>query len=185
MVQLWNWLDWILALVVLFSVVSGAGEGLTKGLIGLASLIMGLAVAAAGYHSLGDTLGPVIHSHDLAYGLAFFALFVLVLIVGGLVAHLAEKLVNTAGIRWLDRLLGLLFGLLRGVIVDAIIVMALLAFAIKPDAVRRSRLAPKVMDGSRALAALMPPELRTQFDAGLAALERGLVNAGERTRRQE
>ena len=185
MVQLWNWLDWILALVVLFSVVSGAGEGLTRGIIGLASLVVGLAVAAAGYHSLGDTLGAFIHSHELAYGLAFFALFVLVLIAGSLVARLAQKLVNTAGIRWLDRLLGLLFGLLRGIIVDAVIVMALLAFAIKPEAVRRSQLAPKVMDGSRALAALMPPELRRQFDAGLAALERGLVNAGERTRGQE
>ena len=185
MVQLWNWLDWILALVVLFSVVSGAGEGLTKGIIGLASLIVGVAAAAAGYHSLGDTLGSLVHSRELAYGLAFFTLFVLVLIVGALVARLTEKLVNTAGIRWIDRLLGLFFGLVRGMIVDAVIVMALLAFAIRPAAVRRSQLAPKVMDGSRALAALMPPELRRQFDAGLAALERGLVSAGERTREQE
>jgi len=185
MVQLWNWLDWVLALVVLFSVASGAGEGLTKGIIGLASLIVGLAVAASGYHSLGETLGSIIHSHELAYGVAFFTLFVLVLIIGGLVARLAEKLVNTAGIRWLDRLLGLVFGLLRGVIVDAVIVMALLAFAIKPEAVRQSQLAPKVMSGSRAMAALMPPELRRQFNAGLEALERGLVKTGERAREQE
>jgi membrane protein required for colicin V production len=185
MVQHWNWLDWILALVVLFSVVSGAGEGLTKGIIGLASLVVGLALAAAGYHSFGDALGSLIHSRELAYGVAFFTLFVLVLIVGSLVARLAEKLVNTAGIRWLDRLLGLFFGLLRGIIADAVIVMVLLGFAIKPEAVRQSQLAPKVMDGSRALAALMPPDLRRQFDAGLAALERGLVKAGERTRGQE
>src|SRR5215469_11762465 len=99
MVQLWNWLDWMLALVVLFSVASGAGEGLTKGVIGLASLVVGVAVAAAGYHSLGNTLGSFIHSPDLAYGLAFFTLFVLVLIAGALVGRLAEKLVNTAGIR--------------------------------------------------------------------------------------
>lgn len=185
MVQFWNWLDWVLALIVLFSVLSGAGEGLTKGIIGLASLIVGVAVAAAGYHSLGDSLGSLIHSPELAYGLAFFALFVLVLIIGGLVAGAAEKLVKTAGIRWLDQLLGLFFGLLRGVIVDAVIVMALLAFAIKLEAVRRSQLAPRVMSGSRALAALMPPDLRREFDAGLEALQRGLVKAEQRTRQQE
>jgi len=185
MVQLWNWLDWIMALVVVFSVLSGAGEGLTKGIIGLASLIVGVAVAAAGYHSLGDALGSFVHSRELVYGLAFFSLFVLVLIIGGLVARAAEKLVNTAGIRWLDRLLGLFFGLLRGIIVDAVIVMALLAFSIKPEAVRGSQLAPKVMSGSRAMAALMPPELRRQFDAGLEALERGLVKTGARAREHE
>jgi membrane protein required for colicin V production len=185
MMQLWNWLDWILALVVLFSVLSGAGEGLTKGIIGLASLIVGVAVAAAGYHSLGDSLGSLIHSRELAYGLAFFILFVLVLVVGGLVARAAEKLVNTAGIRWLDRLLGLFFGLLRGIIVDAVIVMALLAFAINPEAIRHSQLAPRVMDGSRAMATVMPPELRRQFDAGLQALQRGLVKTEQRARQQE
>jgi membrane protein required for colicin V production len=184
MVQLWNWLDWILALVVLFSVISGAGEGLVKGLVGLASLIVGVAVAAGGYRSFGDTLGSWIHSRELAYGLAFFILFVLVLIVGGLVAAAVEKLVNTAGIRWLDRLLGLFFGLLRGIIVDAVIVMALLAFAIKPEAVRRSQLAPWAIQESRAMAALMPPDLRRQFDAGLEALQRGLVKAEQRTREE-
>lgn len=185
MLQLWNWLDWILALVILFSILSGAGEGLTKGIIGLASLVVGVAVAAAGYRSFGENLGSLVHSHELAYGLAFFTLFVLVLIVGGLVARAAEKLVKTAGIGWLDRFLGLFFGLLRGVIVDAVIVMVLLAFAIASEAVRRSQLAPRVMDGSRAMAALMPPDLRRQFDAGLEALQRGLVKSGQRTQRQE
>jgi len=180
MMQLWNWLDWTLALVVLFSVLSGAGEGLTKGIIGLASLIVGVAVAAGGYHSFGDTLGSLVHSRELAYGLAFFILFVLVLIVGGLVARAAEKLVKTAGISWLDRFLGLFFGLLRGIIVDAVMLMALLAFAIKPEAVRQSQLAPRVMAGSRAMAALMPPDLRRQFEAGLEALQRGLVKTGQR-----
>jgi membrane protein required for colicin V production len=184
MLQLWNWLDWILALVILFSVLSGAGEGLTKGIIGLASLVVGVAVAAAGYHSFGDTLGSWIHSRELAYGLAFLLLFVLVLIVGGLVARAAEKLVNTAGIRWLDRLLGLVFGLLRGIIVDAVLVMVLLAFAIRPEAVRKSQLAPRVMQESRAMAALMPPDLRRQFDAGLEALQRGLVKTEQRAREE-
>ena len=184
MVQLWNWLDWILALVVLFSALSGAGEGLAKGVIGLASLIVGVAVAAGGYHSLGDTLGSSIRSRELAYGLAFFLLFVLVLIIGGLVARAAEKLVNTAGMGWLDRLLGLFFGLLRGIIVDAVVVMGLLAFAIRPEAVRKSQLAPWVMQESRAMAALMPPDLRRQFDAGLEALQRGLVKTEQRTREE-
>ncbi|HEY6293503.1 MAG TPA: CvpA family protein [Terriglobia bacterium] len=178
--HVWNWLDWALALIVLFSVVSGVGEGFTRGLIGLASLVVGLAVAAGGYRGLGGGLSTVIHSHDLAYGVAFLILFIAVVLIGAIISHLAEKLLKTAGIRSFDRLLGLFFGLLRGILFDAIVLMALLAFGIQSQAVRASRLAPSVMQGSRAMAALMPADLRAEFDAGLEKLKGGLVKTEER-----
>jgi len=179
-IHLWNWLDWALALIVLFSVVSGLGEGFTRGLIGLASLVVGLAVAAGGYHGLGAGLSTVIHNYDVAYGVAFLMLFIAVIVVGAIISHLADKLLKTAGIKAFDRLLGLFFGLLRGIVFDAVVLMALLAFGIQSQAVRASQLAPTVVQASRAMAALMPAELRAEFDAGLEKLKGGLVKTEER-----
>jgi len=171
MFNLWNWLDWALALIVLLSTLSGVSEGFTRGLI----------VAASGYQALGDRLGAYIHSASLAHGVAFLILFVAVLIVGGLIAGFAQKLVKTAGMRWLDRFLGLFFGLLRGILVDAVVIMAMLAFSIKAEAVRSSHLTPSIIRASQATAALMPPEFRKRFDAGLDDLKRALVKAEKRT----
>lgn len=180
--QLWNWLDWVLAAIVFFSVLSGSSEGLVRGLVGLASLVIGLAVAAAGYHGLGNALGAWIHSQDVAYGVAFFALFILVLIVGAIISAIAAKLVKEAGIRWLDRLLGLAFGLVRGLIACAIVIMVMMAFALAPNALKNSQLRPITMGSVRTMVAMMPSDLRQHFQAGLEDVQRQFVKTEKRVR---
>lgn len=49
--------------------------------------------------------------------MAYAVVFIAVLIVWGVLAWLLSKLVKAAGLGWLDRVLGGLFGLLRGVLV--------------------------------------------------------------------
>lgn len=181
-VQVWNWLDWVLALIIFFSVLSGASEGLVRGLIGLASLVVGLAVAAAGYHGLGHALGAWIHSQDVAYGAAFLILFIAVMLVGAIISGIAAKLVKEAGIRWLDRLLGLAFGLLRGLIADAIVIMVMLAFSLAPQAVKGSQLRPVAMSSVREIVAVMPYDLRQHFAAGLEDVQRQFVKGEKRMR---
>jgi len=181
-VHLWNWLDWLLAAIVFFSVLGGASEGLVRGLIGLASLVVGLAVAAAGYQGLGNALGAWIHSRDVAFGGAFLALFILVLLVGAIISSIAAKLVKEAGIRWLDRLLGVAFGLVRGLIADAIVVMVMLAFALAPQALKNSQLRPVTMSSVRTMVAMMPYDLRQHFQAGLQDVERQFVRTEKQVR---
>jgi membrane protein required for colicin V production len=173
--HLWNWLDWLLALIVVFSVLSGASEGFVRGLVGLASLVVGLIVAAEGYHALGAWLGSFISSSDVAHAVAFLLLFLVVIIVGSLIAGVIQRVLKDVGLSWFDRLLGLFFGVIRGVIVDAVVIMAMLAFGIKAEAVKNSRLTPTVIHESSVMAATMPPDLHKEFDTGLEELKRGLV----------
>lgn len=176
----WNWLDWILLAVFLVSVLAGARKGFARELIGLVSLVVGLVVAAAEYQRAAARLHGFIHSRELALGVAFLGLFCIVLILGGLISAVARKFAREAGIEWADRLLGSIFGLVRGVLVDAAILMAMVAFAIKPVAVQSSRLAPYVAVGSRGIALLMPAGVRGRFQAGFKEFERQLVESDRR-----
>jgi len=162
----WNWLDCILAVIIVASVVTAMMKGFVRELITLASVLIGLVVAAIGYARAAVWFEDLTKSHEIALGLGFLVLFVATLLAGALVGAVARKLIKTAGIQWFDRFLGGVFGLVRGILVDAILLMALLAFAIKPDAVQQSALAPYVTTGTRAIAFLMPGDLRTQFHLG-------------------
>jgi membrane protein required for colicin V production len=184
-VALWNWLDWLLALIILLSLLSAVREGFVRALIGLAALVVGLAVAAADYPRLAVVFGKVIHTPDLARGAAFLALVLFVLMIGSLISSLAGRLVYKLGMAWLDRLVGAVFGLIRGILFDAVLVLILVTFAVEPEAVRTSRLTPYVMHNSRALAALMPPELRAKFFAGLRDVERALTKTKNRALQHE
>jgi membrane protein required for colicin V production len=171
----WNWLDCILAAIVVASVVAAMMKGFVQELISLASVLIGLVVAAFGYSRAALWFDDLTKSHEIALGLGFLVLFLGTLLVGALVGLLARKLIKTAGIQWFDRFLGGIFGLVRGVLVDAILLMAMLAFAIKPDAVRQSALAPYVTTGTRVIALVMPANLRAQFHQGFEKFREALI----------
>lgn len=171
----WNWLDCILAVIVVASIVSAMVKGFVRELISLASVVIGLVVAAFGYSRAAVWFEDLTKSHEIALGMGFLVLFLGVLIVGALVGVVARKLIKTAGIQWFDRFLGGAFGLVRGILVDAIVLMALVAFAIKPDAVRQSALAPYVTTGGRAIALVMPGNLRDQFHLGLEKFHEAII----------
>jgi uncharacterized membrane protein required for colicin V production len=155
-------------------------KGFVQELISLASVVVGLVVAAIGYPRAALWFEDLTKSHEIALGLGFLVLFLGTLLVGAIVGMLARKLIETAGIQWFDRFLGGIFGLVRGVLVDAILLMAMVAFAIKPGSVRESALAPYVTTGTRVIAFVMPGNLKAQFRLGFQKLHEALIQHEKR-----
>jgi len=173
----WNWLDWTLAGVALLSVLAAFRKGLVRELISLAAVVAGLVVATLGYSRAAAWFDDLTKSHQTAQGLAFLVLFLLTLLVGAILSGLAGKLIKKAGLQTFDRLLGAMFGVVRGIALDCVLLWVLVTFAIKADAVRRSVLAPYVLTGANVIARTMPDDLRTQFKQGLEKFKTSLVPA--------
>jgi membrane protein required for colicin V production len=171
----WNWLDWIFAAVVAISVVAAFMKGFVRELVSLAALIVGLVVAAAGYPRAALWFEDLTKSHEVASGLGFLVLFLGTLLLGSLVSLVLRKLVKGSGIQWFDRVLGAVFGLIRGVLVDCILLLVLVAFAIKPETVRQSTLAPYVTAGANFISLAMPANLKAQFQLGFEHFKEALI----------
>jgi membrane protein required for colicin V production len=120
-----NWADYIIIAVLALSVLVGLWRGLV-------SEVLALAVWVAAFW-LAWTFGPTVaaqfgHSIDLpsvrmlvGYGLCF----IVVLIAGALLRFLMGKLVQGTGLSGSDRLLGMFFGLARGVLLVTLAVFVL------------------------------------------------------------
>jgi len=176
----WNWLDWILAVIVVVSVGAAILKGFVRELISLASVVAGLVIAALGYQRAALWFDDLTRSHNVALGLGFLALFVGTLLVGALVSVLARKLIQKAGLQWFDRFLGGVFGLVGGVVVDCILLMVLVAFAMKTEAVQKSTLSPYVTAGARVIALLMPADLKAEFKAGFDKFKQSLIQTDKK-----
>lgn len=176
----WNGLDWVLAAIVLLSATAAIVKGFVRELISLAAVVIGLVVAALGYQRAALWFEDLTRSHSVALGLGFLVLFVGTLLVGALVSILARKLIQEAGLQWFDRFLGGVFGLVRGVVIDCILLMVLVAFAIKPEAVQKSTLAPYVSAGSRLIVLGMPTDLKAEFKTGFEKFKRHLIETDKK-----
>ena len=107
-------LDWIFCAVLLVSVLLGAWRGLVFEVLSLLSWLV--ALVAARFFALDMALLlPMQGSSDgLRYAAGFVVVFVAVLLVGSLIAVVSKKLMTSVGLRPVDRVLGALFGSLRG-----------------------------------------------------------------------
>jgi membrane protein required for colicin V production len=177
----WNWLDWVLAAIVLVSVITAIFKGFVGELISLASVVAGVVVAILNYGRIAPWFEDLTRSHAIALGISFLLLFFGTLAIGALVAALARRLIQRAELQWFDRFLGGIFGLVRGILVDCIVLLILMAFTIKGKAVQESMLAPYIISGSRVIAIFMPREVKKDFQAGLERFKLTLTQTEKKT----
>jgi len=178
----WNWLDWVLLGIVGVSVVAGIWQGLIREIISLASLAGGLILAGLEYPRAAEWIGAYVASQNAAKCLGFLGLFFGTIVVGAAISFLLRKVLQKAGLAWFDRLLGGIFGLVRGCIVAFVLVLAIVAFSIQTAALQGSTLAPYVILGSRAIGALMPQDLSSQFHRGLDQFRQALIEKDKKER---
>ena len=122
-------LDWIVAILMVVSLVVGAWRGLVYEVLSALSWLVAFLVAPWLAPSVAAWL-PLMQemAEALRYAVAFVLVFVGVLFAGGLVAWLCKKLVEAVGLRPMDRALGAAFGVVRGgVVVLALAVVVHLA----------------------------------------------------------
>lgn len=113
--------DYAVIAVIVLSVALGLWRGLVYEVLSLLVWVAAVVVARWCGPILAPYLGLQVEAIRIA--VAATSLFIATLIVGGLLASLLSKSIKWAGLRWLDGLLGALFGLLRGVLLVLITVM--------------------------------------------------------------
>jgi membrane protein required for colicin V production len=176
----WNWLDWVFVIIVFASVVTAVWKGFVAELLSLATVIVAVVVASLNYERVSPLLEGFTRSHDVALGVSFIVLFAAIMVAGALVSAVIKKLIGKVKLLWFDRFLGALFGLMRGLLVDCVLLLVMMAFAIQQGAVRRSILAPYITAGSRIVALAMPGHMRSDFRSGFEKFRKALIQTDKK-----
>jgi membrane protein required for colicin V production len=157
-----NWLDFVLLLIFCLSVASGFAKGFAKQLVGLAAAILGLLCGLWFYGAAGSYLLPYVSHKGVANFLGFLLIFLAIVLAGGVVGKLLSMLLKWIGLSWFDRLLGGVFGLVRGMVFAIAVVLALMAFSPKPPpaSVVGSHIAPYVIGAANVCSYMAPNEVR-------------------------
>ena len=167
-----NWLDILIGVVLIASMIGAYRNGLSREVVRLAALIAGVVGGLWYYGPLSVLLQPYIDNRRVAEFAAFMLFLVGSLIAGAVIAWALGKLMGWTGLRWFDRLLGAAFGVMRGLLVSAVIVLGVIAFTPFPSSeeeVAESRLAPFVLHTAQMVADFAAPRaFEEDFTEGFA-----------------
>ncbi|MGB7550609.1 MAG: CvpA family protein [Chromatiaceae bacterium] len=116
-----NWIDaGILGLIALSALI-GLGRGLVRELLSLVIWSLALLLAWRLYPLLEPELAPWLPGDTSRAAAAYLLTALGLVMVGGLVGYLLTSLVELGGLGGTSRLLGALFGLVRGALIIAML----------------------------------------------------------------
>lgn len=117
------WIDVVILALIALSAILSLFRGFVKEALALASWLVALWVAMTFYEDLAAWLAQWITLPSGQKVVAFAALFICVLLLGALINYLASRLVSRTGLTGTDKLLGIVFGVARGGVIVAILVL--------------------------------------------------------------
>ncbi len=116
-----NSLDWILLAPLFVSGLLGVWRGVVREVMSVLAWVTGVVLAGRFAADLAQLLP--INGDVLPHAVAWVLVLLAVLIAAGLLARLLKQLLSVAGLGLADRLLGGVFGLVRGTMVLMLIVL--------------------------------------------------------------
>ncbi len=159
-----HWVDIVVFVIIGFSVVIGLFRGLVKEAISLATWILGVWVGLSYSSGFAKKLPFQVGDQTVQMVIAFAMIFLIILVVGGIINYLIGQLVDKTGLSGTDRMMGLVFGFLRGGLIVAIMVLlATLTNMPNEDWWHQSLTLPYFFDVAVWLRELLPDTLAQHF----------------------
>ena len=115
--------DLIIAALVITSAIYGLYRGLIRELISLIAWVLAFFLAILFSPNFANLLDPTWAGETLRLIFSFSAIFVGVLIVSSFIQFVVRKFLSLVGLGSLDRFLGMVFGIARGVVISTILLV--------------------------------------------------------------
>ena len=166
-------LDWLILFIVGASVLLALSQGFIVEMFSLGGAVLGLVGAAWGYPLLTPLFQNWVKLTPMAQLLSFLTIFFVLFLAMGVTGRLLSHAAKETGMRWADRVMGAAFGLVRGIVVAAVLVLAFATFYPDARTISGSAFGPRLLGVARAASWLAPAEVRERFQQGATQLRKG------------
>lgn len=152
--------DYIILAIIVISAVMGLVRGLLRESVAVITWFLAIVLAWSFASSLEPHLGGILVGSPLRIWVARFIIFVFVLLLGGAIAVVLGHYVRVSMFSGMDKFLGFVFGIVRGIVVVGVFTIAVQAMRMDEDASwKRSRLMPFAIGVADALRGIVGENL--------------------------
>ncbi|PSB92196.1 CvpA family protein [Candidatus Pandoraea novymonadis] len=117
--------DYVVIFILLGSVLLGMLRGIIREIFSLVGWVVAFFVARVFGGTVAQWLPVIDFPNELLTqgGFGFLLVFLTVLFSGGIISALIGRIINVIGLRTIDRGLGMLFGMVRGIVILMILLV--------------------------------------------------------------
>ena len=166
-----NWFDYAIISTLALSILVGLWRGFIGEVLALACWVFAFWVAWMFGPALAEQFAGAISVPSVRVMLGYSLCFIAVLIAGAIVSYLMRKLVSGSGLSGTDRLLGMVFGLVRG---GALVVLVVLLMKFTPvvrdDWWQQSSMLPTFERGAGWVTSYLPEQVAKYLEPATAVL---------------
>lgn len=163
-----HWIDLVIVGIVALTTFAAFSSGLIRQVVTLVFLILGALLAGQFYDELAADITFLVDDQSTRNFIAFAAIFGGLYLVGQILATVLNRTAALLMLGPLDHLGGAVFGLLQGLLLVELALIAVTTFPMASGltaAVEDSALAPLFLDVAPVLLGLLPQEFRDAVDA--------------------
>ena len=120
---MFNFADYVILGVLVLSTLVSLARGFVREAFSLVTWVAAFWIAFTFCEAMSSLLVSVIHASSLRAIVSFGILFLATLILGAFINHLIGAFVDKTGLSGTDRVLGLIFGFARGVLLVTVALM--------------------------------------------------------------
>lgn len=165
-----NGFDWVIVAVFVLSVLVAVAQGFFYEAFSLGGMVLGYLLAAWEYGRIAPWYEPYVKSPSIANACGFLTIFFMVAVLAGIAGRVTRWAMKEVGLSWVDRMLGAAFGLVRGIVLVTVLVLAFTSFAPDSAWLKGSQLSGYFLLSGKLATWLAPDELRVKFKEGVESL---------------
>jgi len=117
------WVDYVIIGIILISAFIGLFRGLVKEAFSLGTWVISIIIGIRFSQPFSVYLVDYIEMPSVRIAAAFIILLLLTLMLGAILFFLLSQLIDKTGLTGMDRFAGFLFGIARGMVVMAVLVL--------------------------------------------------------------
>jgi membrane protein required for colicin V production len=152
--------DYIILAILVLSAIMGLVRGLLREAIAVITWFLAFVLAWTFASSLEPMLGGVLVGSPMRIWVARVIIFVFVLLLGGAIATIVGHYVRVSMFAGMDKFLGFVFGIVRGIVIVGALTIAIQAMRMDEDPRwKRSRLLPFATGVAEALRCVVGEKL--------------------------
>ncbi|MDI6785308.1 MAG: CvpA family protein [bacterium] len=165
-----NGLDITFLIILSISAIMGLWKGITRGIFSLIAVVAGVTVASRYYCVVSISIHNYVKSSLWSNILSFFIVFIVIALIISLIGVLIKKLMGVLVLGWIDHLGGLIFGIVKGVVISGAVVIIMEKFPIgeSKDLLVKSILCPYILESTKIICYLLPKEFYYSFKSYLS-----------------